>query len=73
MDELARYLAVVVLLDHERLPFKASTLAASLVIIACLAAGYEESSHVVIEVYTLFLLLEKKIKRQRKEKFLRNN
>ncbi|XP_078171782.1 cyclin-SDS-like isoform X2 [Carex rostrata] len=51
VDELARYLAVVVLLDHERLSFKASTLAASLVILACLAADHEESSHVVIETH----------------------
>ncbi|KAJ1697274.1 hypothetical protein LUZ63_005786 [Rhynchospora breviuscula] len=51
VDELARYLAVVVLLDHERLSFKASTMAASLVILACLAAGHEESSRIVIETH----------------------
>ncbi|KAJ3697687.1 hypothetical protein LUZ61_001392 [Rhynchospora tenuis] len=51
VDELARYLAVVVLLDHERLSFKASTMAATLVILACLAAGHEESSRIVIETH----------------------
>ncbi|KAJ4815164.1 hypothetical protein LUZ62_027730 [Rhynchospora pubera] len=51
VDELASYLAVVVLLDHERLSFKASTMAASLVILACLAADHEESSRIVIETH----------------------
>ncbi|KAJ3672881.1 hypothetical protein LUZ60_006255 [Juncus effusus] len=51
IDELARYLAVVALLDHERLSFKASTMAACLVILACLAAGRDDSCHIVMETH----------------------
>jgi Cyclin, C-terminal domain len=72
VDELARYLAVVILLDHDRLAFKASTLAASLVILACLAAGHEESSHVVIEVLSFVSYHKEENKKDREKRVLGN-
>ncbi|KAH7656633.1 Cyclin-like protein, partial [Dioscorea alata] len=51
VEALARYLAVLSLLDHERLSFWPSTVAASLVILASLATDHDSSCHLVMETH----------------------
>ncbi|KAJ6816805.1 cyclin-SDS-like [Iris pallida] len=51
VESLARYLAVLSLLDHKRLCFWPSTVAASLVILACLATNRDTSCLKVMETH----------------------
>ncbi|KAJ0987587.1 hypothetical protein J5N97_005943 [Dioscorea zingiberensis] len=51
VEALARYLAVLSLLDHEHLSFWPSTIAASLVILASLATDHDSSCHLVMEAH----------------------
>ncbi|XP_068661802.1 cyclin-SDS-like [Aristolochia californica] len=51
VERITRYLALLSLLDHERLSFWSSTVAAGLVILASLAANCESSCHHVIETH----------------------
>lgn len=53
VESLTRYLAVLSLLDHERLCFWPSTVAAGLVILACLATSRDSSCLRVLEVIKL--------------------
>lgn len=50
VEKLAKYLAVLSLLDHERLSFWPSTVAAGLVILASLATDHDSSCNWVMEV-----------------------
>nr|CAD1832751.1 unnamed protein product [Ananas comosus var. bracteatus] len=51
VEDLSRYLAVLSLRDHERLSFWPSTVAAGLVILACLATNRDSSCHTVMETH----------------------
>ncbi|XP_078447571.1 cyclin family protein [Wolffia australiana] len=51
VENLAKYLAVISLLDHERLAFWPSTVAAGVVILASLAAGHDDSCNQVMETH----------------------
>ncbi|WOL05679.1 cyclin-SDS-like [Canna indica] len=51
VQNLSRYLAILSLLDHERLSFKPSSVAAGLVILACLATNYDDSCQMVMETH----------------------
>ncbi|XP_072973808.1 cyclin-SDS-like isoform X1 [Typha angustifolia] len=51
VEDLSRSLAVLSLLDHERLAFWPSTVAAGLVILACLATNHDSSCHMVMETH----------------------
>ncbi|XP_072991723.1 cyclin-SDS-like [Typha latifolia] len=51
VEHMARCLAVLTLLDHERLSFWPSTVAAGLVILACLATDQDSSCHTVMETH----------------------
>lgn len=58
VEKLAKYLAVLSLLDHERLTFWPSTVAAGVVILAALATDNDDSCNRVMEVsFTLSLSL----------------
>nr|CAD1832945.1 unnamed protein product [Ananas comosus var. bracteatus] len=51
VEDLSRYLAILSLRDHERLSFWPSTVAAGLVILACLATNRDSSCHMVMETH----------------------
>ncbi|KAG6473591.1 hypothetical protein ZIOFF_067508 [Zingiber officinale] len=50
VQKLSKYLAVLSLLDHERLSFWPSSIAAGLVILACLATNQDDACQMVMEV-----------------------
>ncbi|KAG8096958.1 hypothetical protein GUJ93_ZPchr0013g37958 [Zizania palustris] len=49
VEDLAKYLALLSLLDHKHLSFWPSTVAAAVVALACLATDNESSCHLVME------------------------
>uniref|UniRef100_A0A0E0KAR6 Uncharacterized protein n=1 Tax=Oryza punctata TaxID=4537 RepID=A0A0E0KAR6_ORYPU len=49
VEDLAKYLALLSLLDHKHLSFWPSTVAAAVVALACLATNNESSCHLVME------------------------
>ncbi|XP_073110364.1 cyclin-SDS-like isoform X2 [Elaeis guineensis] len=51
VENLSRHLALLSLLNHERLCFKPSTVAAGVVILACLATNHESSCLAVMETH----------------------
>ncbi|KAG1334849.1 cyclin-SDS-like [Cocos nucifera] len=51
VENLSRHLALLSLLNHERLCFKTSTVAAGVVILACLATNHESSCLAVMETH----------------------
>ncbi|XP_008775731.3 cyclin-SDS-like [Phoenix dactylifera] len=51
VQNLSRHLALLSLLNHERLCFKPSTVAAGVVILACLATNHESSCLAVMETH----------------------
>ncbi|CAM0872077.1 unnamed protein product [Alopecurus aequalis] len=51
MEDLAKHLALLSLLDHKHLSYWPSTVAASVVALACLATNNEESCHQVMETH----------------------
>ncbi|CAL9073201.1 unnamed protein product [Musa textilis] len=53
VQNLSKYLAVLSLLDHERLSYWPSSIAAGLVILACLATNHDDSCQMVMEQYHL--------------------
>uniref|UniRef100_A0A0E0NRV3 Uncharacterized protein n=1 Tax=Oryza rufipogon TaxID=4529 RepID=A0A0E0NRV3_ORYRU len=50
VEDLAKYLALLSLLDHKHLSFWPSTVAAAVVALACLATNNESSCHLVMEL-----------------------
>lgn len=53
VDKIAKYLAVLALLGHEQLCYWPSTVAASLVILACLAENKQSTYQQITWVYNL--------------------
>ncbi|KAJ3674123.1 hypothetical protein LUZ60_006115 [Juncus effusus] len=51
VEERSRFLAVLALIDHKRLSFWPSTLAAGIVILACLSTGHDHLTHLVMETH----------------------
>ncbi|BAS83048.1 Os03g0225200 [Oryza sativa Japonica Group] len=51
VEDLAKYLALLSLLDHKHLSFWPSTVAAAVVALACLATNNESSCHLVMETH----------------------
>ncbi|XP_040378181.1 cyclin-SDS-like isoform X2 [Oryza brachyantha] len=51
VEDLAKYLAMLSLLDHKHLSFWPSTVAAAVVALACLATDNESSCHLVMETH----------------------
>ncbi|KAK3150923.1 hypothetical protein QOZ80_3AG0239440 [Eleusine coracana subsp. coracana] len=51
VEDLAKYLALLTLVDHKQLSFWPSTVAAAVVALACLATGKESSCHLVMETH----------------------
>ncbi|KAE8793450.1 cyclin-SDS-like [Hordeum vulgare] len=51
VEDLAKHLSLLTLLDHKHLSYWPSTVAASVVALACLATDKESSCHRVMEVY----------------------
>nr|XP_009413751.2 PREDICTED: cyclin-SDS-like [Musa acuminata subsp. malaccensis] len=51
VQNLSKYLAVLSLLDHERLSYWPSSIAAGLVILACLATNHDDSCQMVMETH----------------------
>ncbi|KAL6648536.1 hypothetical protein ACP70R_012760 [Stipagrostis hirtigluma subsp. patula] len=51
VEDLAKYLALLTLLDHKQLSFWPSTVAAAVVALACLATDKESSCHLVMETH----------------------
>jgi hypothetical protein len=55
VEDLAKHLALLSLVDHKHLSYWPSTVAASVVALACLATNKETSCKMVMEVNTEFL------------------
>lgn len=51
VEDLAKHLALLSLLDHKHLSFWPSTVAAAMVALACLATDNESSCHLVVETH----------------------